>query len=365
MTAVNKTSTTRLAFLDWTRGLAAVVMLNGHVFHSFTRPDQRGSAPFMLTQFLGGMPPAAFLFLVGVTLAFLMESRERQGLPAGRRMWAAARRAGYLFGIAFLFRLQLWVFGLPTSQWTDLFRVDILNAMGFAIVLMSGLAVFRTADRVRLGAILGLFIAFVSPLVSLANLSWMPGLLQTYLVPDSLAFGFFPWGAFVAFGISAGSIIRLVRKEQLDRVMQWGALLGLVLILGARFCADLPFSFYPSSEYWLNGPWLILIKLGALLLVTAAAYLWTQYGALQGWSWIRQLGTTSLLVYWVHTELVYGRWLYYWKERLTPMQAAFASVGVILLMLLLSVLKTNWKLLRVPRPAFLSPSYATRRSPGD
>jgi hypothetical protein len=47
------------------------------------------------------------------------------------------------------------------------------------------------------------------------------------------------------------------------------------------------------------------------------------------------------------------------------MQAAFASVGVILLMLLLSVLKTNWKLLRVPRPAFLSPSYATRRSPGD
>jgi hypothetical protein len=354
-----------LAFLDWTRGLAAVVMLNGHVFHSFTRPDQRGSAPFMLTQFLGGMPPAAFLFLVGVTLAFLMESRERQGVPAGWRVWAAVRRAGYLFGIAFLFRLQLWAFGLPNSPWTDLFRVDILNAMGFAILAMSGLAAFRTADRVRMGAVLGLFIAFAAPLVSSANWSWLPGLLQTYLIPDSLAFGFFPWGAFVAFGISAGSIIRLARKEQLDRVMQWAAVFGLALILAARFCGDLPYSLYPSSDFWLNGPWLILIKLGVLLLVVPAAYLWTQYGAPQGWSWIRLFGTTSLLVYWVHTELVYGRWFYFWKERLTPPQVAFASLGVILLMLTLSVLKTNWKRLRQTHPALLWPFTAPRRIPGD
>ncbi len=319
----------------------------------------------MITQFLGGMPPAAFLFLVGVTLAFLMESRERQGLPAASRVWAALRRAGFLFGIAFLFRLQLWVFGLPGSLWTDLFRVDILNAMGFAILLLSGLAVFSTADRVRMGAILGLLIAFAAPMVSLANWSWLPGLLKTYLVPDSLAFGFFPWGAFVAFGISAGSVIRLARRERLDLVMQWAALLGLVVILAARFCSELPYSLYPSSEYWLNGPWLILVKLGVLLLVMSGAYVWTQYAASPGWSWIRQFGTTSLLVYWVHTELVYGRWLYYWKERLTPLQTAFASAGVILLMLLLSVLKTNWGRWRLPRPAFLSPSFASRRSPGN
>ena len=365
MTALNKTSTSRFAFIDWTRGLAAVVMLNGHVFHSFTSSNLRGSSPFVLTQFVGGMPPAAFLFLVGITLAFLMESRERQGLPAGRRVWAAFRRAGYLFGLAFLVRLQLWAFGLPNSQWTDLFKVDILNAMGFAILLMSGLAVFRTADRVRMGAILGLLIAFAAPIVSSTNWSWLPGPLKSYMVPDSLAFGFFPWGAFVAFGISAGSVLRLVRKEQLDRIMQWAALLGLAIILVARFCGELPYSLYSSSEYWLNGPWLILIKLGVLLLVMAAAYLWTQYGAPQRWSWIRQFGTTSMLVYWVHTELVYGRWLYNWKERLTLPETALASLGVILLMLLLSVLKTNWKRLRLPRPALVSPSYAPRRVPGD
>jgi len=36
-----KTSTSRLAFLDWMRGLAAVVMLQGHVFHSYTGKEWR------------------------------------------------------------------------------------------------------------------------------------------------------------------------------------------------------------------------------------------------------------------------------------------------------------------------------------
>ena len=101
------------------------------------------------------MPPAIFLFLTGVTLAFLMHSGERKGLSAPARVWTAVRRSGYLFGIAFLFRFQLWLFGWPQSPWTDLFKVDILNAMGFSILLMSTLAFFRGADRVRAGAIAG------------------------------------------------------------------------------------------------------------------------------------------------------------------------------------------------------------------
>ena len=68
--------------------------------------------------------------------------------------------------------------------------------------------------------------------------------MKAYLIPDQLTFGFFPWAAFVAFGMSAGSIIRLARKDQLDRVMQWAALVGLVLIVAARYCSELPYSLY-------------------------------------------------------------------------------------------------------------------------
>jgi uncharacterized membrane protein len=360
-----KSSSARLPFLDWTRGLAAVIMLNGHVFHSFTRPEDRNGSVFVMTQFVGGMPPAIFLFLVGITLAFLMESRERQAWPAGRRVVAALRRAGYLIGLAVLFRIQLFVVGAPQTRWQDLFKVDILNAMGLAIALMSLLALLRTAERVRVCAVLGLLIAFGAPLVSMLDMSGIPGPVRAYFVPDSLAFGFFPWAAFVAFGMSAGSILRLARRDQLDRVMQWAGLAGLVLIVGAEYCSDLPYSLYAKSDFWLNSPWLILIKLGVILLILTAAYVWTQYSGASGWSWVRQFGITSLLVYWVHTELVYGRWLYFWKETLTAGQAALAALGVILLMLALSTLKTNWKSLRQTRLDFGYPFVVPRRVPGD
>src|ERR1700686_4275836 len=82
----------RLSFLDWTRGLAVVIMLQGHVFHSFNRTDLRGGGPFTLSQLFGGIGPAIFLVLTGITLAFLMDGCQRQGLGALDRWKAALRR---------------------------------------------------------------------------------------------------------------------------------------------------------------------------------------------------------------------------------------------------------------------------------
>ena len=55
-----KKSGGRLAFIDWTRGFAALVMLQGHTFDSFTRTDLRDKGPFMLSQFYGDcLPPSS------------------------------------------------------------------------------------------------------------------------------------------------------------------------------------------------------------------------------------------------------------------------------------------------------------------
>jgi hypothetical protein len=51
---------------------------------------------------------------------------------------------------------------------------------------------------------------------------------------------------------------------------------------------------------------------------------------------MRQLGTSSLLVYWAHVELVYGRWLWWWKGNLTLWQTAAACVGVVATMVALT-----------------------------
>ncbi len=342
MSFLKRRDTGRLAFLDWARGIGALIMLQGHAFHSFTRQELRDGGPYVVSQFVGGMPPAIFLFLVGVTLAFLMHSREQKDVPAGARILAGLRRAGYLFLIAYLFRLQLWLFGLPGSPWTDMLKVDILNAMGLAVAVMSLMGAFSTLERVRLCAVLGVTIAGTSPLVAQLDWTGVPMFVKNYVAPDYQAFGFFPWAAFVAFGMSAGSIIRLLGRDQLERAMQWAALAGFGLILAGQYFSSLPYSVYQKSEFWLDSPWLIFIKLGVVLLLLSFAYLWTRH-SVGTWSWVRQFGVTSLLVYWVHIELVYGRWLWFWKEGLTVGQTVVMAASVILLMLLLSTARTQWK----------------------
>src|SRR5665213_1110178 len=135
-----KPRTQRLGYLDWMRGIAAIVMLQGHVFHSFLRDDLRGGGPYMASQFVGGMPPAIFLFLLGVTFAFGMDSQERKGATASGRMRAALKRTGQIFGLAFAFRFQMWIVSIDKSPWTDLLRVDVLNTMGVALLCLSVMA---------------------------------------------------------------------------------------------------------------------------------------------------------------------------------------------------------------------------------
>jgi uncharacterized membrane protein len=352
----------RLGFIDWTRGFAAVIMIQGHTFDSFTRTDLRPQGAFMLSQFLGGMPPAIFLFLTGITFAFLMDSQDKRGGSGWQRIVAALKRSRYLFLIAFLFRIQLYVFGYPTSPAGELLRVDILNCMGMAMLIFAPMAVFTTRERIRLCTVLGLVIAGMAPVVSMIDASAVPWLVRAYFFPSYNYFGFFPWASFLAFGMAAGSIIRSIKHEDLGRAMLWFLTVGIGLAVAAHQFGNMGYSIYQKSEFWLNSPALIVIKLGVVLAMLALAWLWVNLAAPQRWSLFRQLGTTSLIVYWVHIELVYGRWFGIWKEGLSVAQVLVFTVVLLALMVLISIGqirgKSLWATLKWPVPQ-------PRRASGD
>ncbi len=331
----------RLHFLDWARGLAALIMLQGHVFESFAVGDQRQSDAFVLSQFVGGMPPAIFLFLTGITLAFLMESQERKELGTWEKLKGIAFRSRYLLILAILFRVQLWLFAWPNSGWTDLLKVDILNCMGVSILLMAPLGLLRRMERIRWGIIAGIGIAVVSPLITNADWSGAPELLRSYVVPSAVHFPLFPWAAFLAFGVVTGTILKIASSRDMGRFAQWCAIGGIALIFICQHLSNLPYSLYAKSDFWLDSQWLVFIKTGIVMVLLAISYLWVTHVA-PGWSFVRQIGTTSLLIYWVHTELVYGRWLYPLKGNLSIPQIVLLAITVILAMLGLSVLQTRW-----------------------
>jgi len=131
--------------------------------------------------------------------------------------------------------------------------------------------------------------------------------------------------------VSFGTLLR-TGAASLDRIMQWSACLGLALIVTAHYFSNLPFSIYPNSDFWLNSPGLILIRLGIVLVLVGAGFVWTADQQPERLGFIRRLGTNSLLIYWVHVELVYGRWFWFAKERLTIGQCVVASLLLIALM---------------------------------
>jgi fucose 4-O-acetylase-like acetyltransferase len=86
------------------------------------------------------------------------------------------------------------------------------------------------------------------------------------------------------------------------------------------------------------------MRCGILLALLFLAYAWCRWGwAQKEFSPIIQLGNTSLLVYWVHIEFVYGRFSILPKGRCSILKATAGLLIIFLAMVALSLLRTRWK----------------------
>ena len=333
------------------RGLAVLIMIQCHTFNSFTRLDLRDGGPYVLSQFVGGMAAPLFLFMAGMTTGFQMESLFHREASPWRRWLLSLKRAGYILGIAFLFRFTNWLFSVPHSTVAELTKVDILNCMGVGMALLAAAAVLPGAERVRVAVAAGLVIAVASPIM--ANLDWSgaPPLLQDYLVPSQRAgrFPLFPCASYLAFGLAAGTIAKRSAADRIDRLMQWSVLVGFAVIFTGQYFSNIPYSIYAKSNFWTDSPTLVLIRVGTILLLMAASYLWTEYCVGAGWSWMQTLGKNSLMVYWVHVMLVYGSIMRPIKRQLSIPQATLGAVIVTAMMVALSAIWLWWKA-RKPTP---------------
>lgn len=324
-------------------------MIECHTFNSLVRLDLRQSSGYMLSQFVGGMASVLFLFLAGVTFAFQMDRLDRRGATAAEKLQVLVRRSGYVLGVAFLFRISNTAFSWHTAPWRALLKVDILNCMGASMLLIAVVGLLPRARRAQWTALAAVALACASPLVSAVDWSGVPWLVRDYLAPNRKVFALFPWSAYLVFGVAGGTVLRGMGPERLDRGLQWAVLLGFGLVLGGQYFSNLPYSLYDNSEFWLNSPGLVVIRVGLVLLTLAAAYLWTEHGAGSGWSGLQAFGKTSLLVYWVHVVLVYGQLADPWKKALTIPQAVVATLAVIALMLVLSEARLRWAARSRPR----------------
>lgn len=349
-------STSRLPYLDWFRGLAVLFMIVCHAFNSFTRTDLRSSGVYLVSQYVGGLAAPLFLFIAGIMVGLRIENRDEIGLSPASRMFDVLKRAGFILLIGELMLFQQWVFQWSLAAWRYLFTADILNSMALSVAVSSVIALAPRLKRPATAMALGAAIAAAAPIISNFDWTGVSPLIRNYLVPGGTGrFPFFPNGAYVPFGLLVGFVIRRTGTEHLETVMCWFAFSGFGLIYGGEFFTNQPYSLYSKSDFWLNSPGMVVMRTGAMALLLVASFLWIRFGA--GLAFVTQIGTTSLLVYWVHVELVYGSWLNIWKRNLSLGQATLATIGIIGVMYVLSIAKTRWfpELFRRSTTAFVRP----------
>jgi len=335
----------RRTYLDVLRGVAVLVMIEAHVIDSWTRVADRGSQAFGWSLIVGGFGAPLFLFLAGVAVPLSAGSKARRTGDPRAAARAVQKRGLEIFALAFLFRLQAML--LSGGSLYTLLKVDILNIMGPAIVATAflwGLASSTRGRLVAFGAATAA-IAFSTPIVrAFGWLAWLPDPIEGYIrpIPGLTNFSTFPWAAFVPAGAVAGVLIDRARTSEDEARLYVRLAAGAVGLASAAYAASFLPTPYARSDFWTSSPAFFFMRAGIMTFAIAVAYWWEQRpGAGRRWSAMQVLGQTSLFIYWIHVEMVYGLLSTPLHSALTLRQAWGALAVFCLFMLLCADLKVR------------------------
>ena len=361
-------------------------MFQTHCYDAWLGEPARQSKFFMYSQLGGTFPAPLFLFLAGVSFALVTDKLLQKGLSPNQIAKTTVRRGAEILGLGLLFRIQEFVISLGWAPRSDLGRVDILNCIGVSMMLMGVMCwvvlsarVGRTflsdqslpSDPARTGmaephghtrphvalpiaaSVATSAIALLTPLLwNTWRLRFLPWQLETYIngvhnlgTPQSWLFPIFPWSAFAFAGLALGFILTsgLAAKAGV-RIFALIAVTGIAFIYLSKFFDSRQLQLYPIYDYWHTSPNFFLIRVGMLLLLVVFAYVWCRWGLGQrGFSPLIQIGNTSLLVYWVHIEFVYGRFSILPRRSESIAGASGGLLIIFVSMLGLSLLRINLK----------------------
>ena len=386
----------RLAYIDWMRGLACVLMFQTHCYDSWLGGQARQSRFFMYSQLLGTFPAPLFLFLAGISFALVTEKLRQKNEPAARVFRSTLRRGAEILGYGLLFRLQEYLIAWGWAPKTDLLRVDILNTIGVSMMLMAilcwtvlalgapllagfarsgdlqrpeGEGTVRRAERplsrgslVIASTLAALTISLLTPLLwTIWRPHFLPWPMESYIngvhnldTPQFHLFPIFPWSAFAFAGLAVGFVLQGTWTRTHEGQTFFGlGIVGAILIELSRWLDTQPRQLYPVYDYWHTSPEFFLVRVGMLLVILTACYSWCRWGLAQwGFSPLIQLGQASLLVYWVHIEFVYGRVSILTKRAQGIGGASLGLLTITLAMVALAYIRTHAKSwMHSPRPA--------------
>lgn len=327
----------------------------------------------MWSQAGGTFPAPLFLFLAGISFAIVVDKLIRRRASPSDIARKTIKRGAEILGLGLLFRLQEYVIAWGWAPWTDLLRVDILNCIGVSLIMMGAVCwmvlTIRTAnwtqkprdstgedarhpkDLIVAGVLVTAAISLLTPLFwTTWRPRFLPWELESYIngvhnlgQPQSWLFPVFPWAGFAFAGLAVGFFLLSDYARKFGgSVFLLAGFFGAGLIFASKYFDASRLQLYPVYDYWHTSPEFFALRVGMLLLLVMVGYGWCRWGPGEwGFSPLIQLGKTSLIVYWVHIEFVYGRFTILPRRSNSIAAASAGLIAIITAMLVLSWLRTK------------------------
>jgi len=400
----NKGSDSRLGFVDDARGLAVVLMIFWHTVDGWIRQDLRTAHPdlYNLMVIFGGTAAPMFVMLAGVSASMKLEGDRARNKPTAVSVRELAARGLHVMATGYALRVYMWLvddqamtrlsaapatiptviglgallvaldrvgegkpravlaalaglavysFGIFEAHQLEpwkapyLLKVDVLQAIGASITIIALADPLLRATKFPIVAlVVGCLLAAPTDWIATQLPGPLPPPIAAYLgrwddpvLGRLAAFPLFPWVGYAFIGAAVGKLwLRASDASAADRIVLGVAAVGAGIAALANGPAVHEFVI-PNTPF-LYKSLFMLHKIGFGLSLVALVHL---FGRITGWSPLRELGKTSMVIYWVHLEFAYGLCAKPLKHRLDYATWAVLFVALTLAMAIVARIRLN------------------------
>ncbi len=307
----------RIIFIDLLRAFAVLQMVQGHTVDVLLSNDYRNfdSSVFSIWFFMRGMTAPIFLFTSGTVFTYLFRLAKEPFLK-NPRVKKGVYRFFLLVGLGYLIRFpsfNIIDFSEVTPlQWSIFFAVDILQLIGFGILIILMLAFIseKKGKKDNIVFLLGAVFFFgVWPLV--AHIPWsnyFPLPLAAYFYQDhGSLFPLFPWVGFLLTGAILGSYLAqnpaIFKTTQFSfRLSKIGTILIFIFIMLKLLETN---TQNEAIKYWTDSYGLISLRVGFVLILNSlVSFISLKLNSIP--KLLVLIGRNTLLIYVVHLIILYG-----------------------------------------------------------
>jgi uncharacterized membrane protein len=304
----------RLFFIDMFRGLAVLVMIEGHVTNSTMMASIQKTEGFHYLDLLNGMPAPSFIFMAGFAFTLGLGRKWDDLMTGGKLLWLQIRRLLFVIAVGYWLHIPIWSFRgmlkMSRESWIYFLRADVLQTIGISLLLALLTAVIVRNKKILMLvlSIFALAVIFVTPFLQDINpLQYSPAPVGAYLnYQNGSLFPMFPWSAYAFLG-ALFCYWYLAVKGTPREPLFFGLLFasGLILFVLGRVLFHAPWSYHHYLDPAKTSPRFFMFRLGFVFMVLSSLWLYERKRKPER-SVLSVTGQESLFIYGFHLLIVYG-----------------------------------------------------------